>query len=83
MQDGVEADAFVERVLGVLLEPVKQGGLVRVVKRIYDFICKPNESVNGVDGLAKGWTQKPDAHGERRAVRFRRQHAARAADFIV
>ena len=83
MQDGIEADFFVQCGFRVVLESLKKHGFIDVVKRIDNLIGKSYESINGINGLSKRGPQETDAHGKRGAVRFGGHYAARSAHIIV
>ena len=68
MQDGVAAHAVFQCPVGVLLEPGKHGRLLRPVQRVHNFICVAHETIDVVDGFAKGWRQEADPQGETGAV---------------
>jgi phage tail sheath gpL-like len=83
MKNRIQADALLQSKFGVFFEPVKQRRFVRVVKGIYDFICKPDISVNGINRLSELLAQKLNAKGKRGAVCFRGKNAAFRAHTIV
>jgi hypothetical protein len=50
MQDGIEADFFLDGFVGFGFESYQQIFLFVFVKSIYNFVCKPNKPVDVEDG---------------------------------
>ena len=83
MQNGVAAHAVVERPIGVFFEAREHGFLLWPVQGVYDFIGVADKTVDVVDGLTQGGSQKADAQRKARAVRFGRALGAFRGNVVV